>query len=69
METQDQLAVEEPLEIRLGGLAFTVTMRPGDDEDLVAGLLHAEGVIRDADNLDVIARYRGRTARRSRATW
>jgi FdhD protein len=60
VETQDQLAVEEPLEIRLGGLAFTVTMRtPGHDEDLVAGLLHAEGVIRDADNLDVIARYRG----------
>jgi len=60
IETLDHLAVEEPLEIRLGGLAFTVTMRtPGDDEDLVAGLLHAEGLIRDADNLDVIARYRG----------
>jgi FdhD protein len=60
VETQDQLTVEEPLEIRLGGLAFTVTMRtPGADEDLVAGLLYAEGVIRDADNLDVIARYRG----------
>ena len=59
-ETLDQLAVEEPLEIRLGGLAFTVTMRtPGADEDLVAGLLHTEGLIRGADNLDVIARYRG----------
>jgi FdhD protein len=60
VETPDQLAVEEPLEIRLGGIAFTVAMRtPGDDEDLVAGLLHSEGLIRDADNLDVIARYRG----------
>ena len=56
----DHLAVEEPLEIRLGGMAFTVTMRtPGHDEDLVAGLLHGEGVIRGADSLDVIARYRG----------
>ena len=60
VETPDQLAVEEPLEIRLGGIAFTVTMRtPGDDEDLVAGLLHSEGLIRGPDNLDVIARYRG----------
>jgi hypothetical protein len=60
IEAPDHLAVEEPLEIRLGGMAFTVTMRiPGHDEDLVAGLLHAEGVIRDADSIDVIARYRG----------
>ena len=60
IETLDQLAVEEPLEIRLGGLAFTVTMRtPGHDEDLTAGLLLSEGVIRGVDNLDVIARYPG----------
>jgi FdhD protein len=32
---------------------------PGHDEDLVAGLLHAEGIIRDADGVDVIAHYRG----------
>ncbi|HEY7040263.1 MAG TPA: formate dehydrogenase accessory sulfurtransferase FdhD [Methylomirabilota bacterium] len=56
----DQLAVEEPLEIRLGGMAFSVTMRtPGHDQDLVAGLLYSEGLIRDADNLDLIAHYRG----------
>jgi FdhD protein len=60
IEAVDHLAVEEPLEIRLGGMAFTITMRtPGHDEDLVAGLLHSEGVIRDADSIDVIARYRG----------
>ena len=59
LEVEDHLAVEEPLEIRMGGHPFSVTMRtPGHDEDLVAGLLHAEGIIQDADGLDVIARYR-----------
>ncbi|RJT77290.1 formate dehydrogenase accessory sulfurtransferase FdhD [Arthrobacter cheniae] len=43
---EDVLAGEEPLEIRLGGRAFTVTMRtPGDDFDLVAGFLVSEGVV------------------------
>ena len=59
-EYQDHLAVEEPLEIRLGGLSLSVTMRtPGDDEELVAGFLFSEGIIAGADDLDVIARYRG----------
>ncbi|SFU13271.1 formate dehydrogenase accessory sulfurtransferase FdhD [Arthrobacter sp. ov118] len=43
---EDVLAVEEPLEIRLGNLSFSVTMRtPGNDFDLVAGFLVSEGVI------------------------
>ncbi len=59
-ECQDHLAVEEPLEIRLAGINLTVTMRtPGEDEELVAGFLFSEGVISRADDLDVIARYRG----------
>ncbi|WP_407445220.1 formate dehydrogenase accessory sulfurtransferase FdhD [Rhodococcus sp. (in: high G+C Gram-positive bacteria)] len=42
----DTLAVEEPLEIRLGGDALTITMRtPGHDIDLVHGFLLAEGMI------------------------
>ena len=41
--------MEEPLEIRLNGEPFLVTMRtPGDDIDLVHGLLYAEGVIATA---------------------
>jgi len=53
----DTLAVEEPLEIRLDGQPFVVTMRtPGDDVDLVHGLLHSEGVIASAADL-VGARY------------
>jgi hypothetical protein len=40
-DTDDHVAVEEPLEIRLGGMSLAVTMRtPGDDEELVAGFLH-----------------------------
>ncbi len=42
----DLLAVEEPLEIRVNGDPLTVTMRtPGDDIDLAAGFLAAEGVV------------------------
>lgn len=42
----EPLAVEEPLEIRLAGRRFTLTMRtPGHDEELVAGFLLAEGFI------------------------
>ena len=42
----DVLAVEEPLEIRVGGRPLSVTMRtPGDDMDLAAGFLVSEGVV------------------------
>ncbi|KQZ83103.1 formate dehydrogenase family accessory protein FdhD [Microbacterium sp. Root166] len=42
----DALAVEEPLEIRVGGHALTITMRtPGHDVELAAGFLVSEGVI------------------------
>ncbi|MFC3688945.1 formate dehydrogenase accessory sulfurtransferase FdhD [Aquipuribacter hungaricus] len=42
----DSLAVEEPLEVRLSGKAFTVTMRtPGHDIDLALGFLVGEGVV------------------------
>jgi FdhD protein len=49
---EDVLAVEEPLEIRLGNLSYSVTMRtPGHDFDLVAGFLVSEGVIWDSGQL------------------
>ena len=42
----DTLAVEEPLEIRVGGTPLVVTMRtPGHDVELAAGFLVSEGVI------------------------
>lgn len=50
---EDVLAAEEPLEIRINGTAFSVTMRtPGDDFDLVAGFLVSEGVVWSAGQLD-----------------
>jgi FdhD protein len=43
---RDELAVEEPLEIRVDGEALAVTMRtPGEDEDLAVGFLAGEGLI------------------------
>ncbi|MGB8683167.1 MAG: formate dehydrogenase accessory sulfurtransferase FdhD, partial [Candidatus Binatus sp.] len=60
-ERAEKLAVEEPLEIRLAGRRFTLTMRtPGHDEELAAGFLFAEGFINDASELDEIRRVRGR---------
>jgi FdhD protein len=48
----DTLVVEEPLEIRVGGDAVTVTMRtPGDDMDLAAGFLVSEGVLSRTEQL------------------
>lgn len=45
-ERSDLLAAEEPLGIRIGGQALTLTMRtPGDDIDLAAGFLVSEGIV------------------------
>ena len=53
----DTLAAEEPMEIRVGGRALTITMRtPGDDFDLAVGFLVSEGVVRAAGDV-VAARY------------
>ena len=41
----DELAVEEPLEIRIAGRPIAVTMRtPGHDEELALGFLVSEGI-------------------------
>ena len=53
----DELIVEEPLAIRVGGEALAVTMRtPGADAELVMGFLWAEGVIRSRDDVSSITR-------------
>jgi FdhD protein len=46
---EDDVAVEEPLEIRAGGRPVAVTMRtPGEDEELALGFLYGEGLIHEA---------------------
>ena len=60
----DQVAVEEPFEIRLRWVereevrsrSLAVTMRtPGHDPDLAAGFLFTEGIIRNADDIGCIS--------------
>ena len=62
----DAVAIEEPLEIRVGrpgepgaGRALSVTMRtPGHDRDLAIGFLHGEGIVREPGDV-VDARHCG----------
>ena len=59
----DLLAVEEALEIRLGNGSLTITMRtPGNDFELAAGFLHAEGIIHDASQIRSMDRPSGGNA-------
>jgi FdhD protein len=55
LRNSDSVAVEEPLEIRVRGQAVAVTMRtPGHDEELAAGFLLTEGVLkRRADVIEI----------------
>lgn len=49
---EDLLAVEEPLEIRVGGQGVAVVMRtPGHDRELVAGFLVTEGILRRREEI------------------
>ncbi len=53
--TEDLLSVEEALQININLSPFTITMRtPGDDKNLVWGLLHSEGVLNDVNVLPEI---------------
>ncbi|MDZ5621716.1 formate dehydrogenase accessory sulfurtransferase FdhD [Nocardioides sp. HM23] len=53
----DSLAVEEPMEIRVGGRQVAVTMRtPGDDFELATGFLVSEGMLTAARDV-VAVRY------------
>ncbi|MCP2318724.1 FdhD protein [Nocardia amikacinitolerans] len=69
IQRPDTLAVEEPLEIRLGGQSLTVTMRtPGSDIDLVHGFLLSENIIGSAEDV-VSARYCAGTDAEGRNTY
>jgi FdhD protein len=49
---QDEVAIEEPIEIRVGGTPVSVTMRtPGDDFELTAGFLFTERIVSGPDDV------------------
>jgi FdhD protein len=51
----DDVSTEEPLEIRIGDVPLSVTMRtPGDDFDLAAGFLITEGIISGAHEINAM---------------
>jgi FdhD protein len=52
---EDEIAIEEPLEIRVDGSALAVTMRtPGEDEELAVGFLAGEGLIGDRGDVESV---------------
>src|SRR5215213_6182347 len=52
---RDEVAIEEPLEIRVDGEPLAVTMRtPGEDDELAAGFLAGEGLIVSAAEIESI---------------
>jgi len=53
----DELTVEEPLEIRVGNKTVATTMRtPGHDEELAAGFLVSEGIVKLGDRIQKFSR-------------
>ena len=54
---RDELTVEEALEIRIGDKAVATTMRtPGHDEELAAGFLVSEAIVRPCDKIEKFSR-------------
>jgi FdhD protein len=55
----DDLTIEEPLEIRIGRKALATTMRtPGHDEELAAGFLVSEAIVRKRQEITEISASR-----------
>jgi FdhD protein len=64
----DELTVEEPLEIRIGKKTVATTMRtPGHDEELAAGFLVTEAIIRTTNEVEKISRQENAVAIQLRA--
>ncbi len=55
---EDQVAIEEPLEIRVDDEPLAVTMRtPGHDDELALGFLYGEGLIAEARRAEPTADF------------
>jgi FdhD protein len=54
---RDELTIEEPLEIRIAKTTVATTMRtPGHDEELAAGFLISEAIVRPDDKIEKFSR-------------
>jgi FdhD protein len=54
--TVDEVAIEEPLEIRVAGDPLAVTMRtPGADRELTLGFLYSEGIVGSIDDVGALS--------------
>jgi FdhD protein len=64
VSARDEAAVEEPLQLVIGGAPFAVIMRtPGADEALAAGFLVGERIVRERREVVSIAPAHGRDRR------
>jgi FdhD protein len=55
----DDLTIEEPLEIRIGNKSVATTMRtPGHDDELAAGFLVSEAIVRERQEISKISTRR-----------
>jgi FdhD protein len=53
---RDELTIEEPLQIRIGSKSVATTMRtPGHDEELAAGFLVSEAIVRQRQEISKIS--------------
>ncbi len=56
----DEVVVEGPMEIRLGGVPLVVLMRtPGEDEDLAAGFAITEGIVLGIEEIAAVRPVEG----------
>jgi FdhD protein len=56
----DELTTEQPLEIRIGRKTVAITMRtPGHDEELAAGFLFSEAIVRGRDQIATLSATSG----------
>ncbi|CAM1354353.1 formate dehydrogenase accessory sulfurtransferase FdhD [Tenacibaculum insulae] len=54
LKIEDALVVEAPLQININNEAYTVVMRtPGDDKELIRGLLFAEDIYKQKEELTI----------------
>jgi len=54
-EAPDAVVTEEPLQLMLDGVELSVVMRtPGEDVELAAGLMFAEGIVRSREEINSV---------------